>query len=343
MINLATFPLLTQNILMEWGNTKPEFEPVRDQLAIVEHGEMKKTTDHSKFSTVSTARRITDGGNAKQGVTKQGFRVTLNKLGIALELDVSEEMRMYDDSYGEIMKMTRDITKGLNRRVELDLASFLYHAWSSSYTNVDGETITTVGPDGNPLMFATHSCNGSTNTYSNQIGAIGTTHDPISSSVLETLVESGNNFLDEGDGRSTPTEFDTIITGRHKPTQMEVSRILNSVLTPGASTTSVNNSNNQLQSMYQHLVVPYLDMNPQTEQRNATGATSRARYCFVAKLRDKDANGFTMRFSKDPTMNAPFAVAESGVWQYVANAYYTIGLLASNFIVGTKGDGTLVA
>jgi len=95
-----------------------------------------------------------------------------------------------------------------------------------------------------------------------------------------------------------------------------------------------NNSNNQLQSMYQHLVVPYLDMNPQTEQRNATGATSRARYCFVAKLRDKDANGFTMRFSKDPTMNAPFAVAESGVWQYVANAYYTIGLLASNFIVG---------
>lgn len=335
MITVSDFPDLTNNILVEWNKKPDEFQLVRDQLANVVTGSMARVTDHSKMSSVQTARRRTDGGNSYKTTLKQGYRVTMTKAEIAEELDVTHQMRLFD-KYGEIMAAARSLRDGVQRRIETDLAAFLYNAWSTSYTNLDGETVATVGPDGLALMSSSHTANGSSNTYSNQIDA---THDPIDPDVLERLVAVGNGFITESDGRLLPTTFDTIVTGRHAPTVFSVQRILNSTMYPGSSLNSTNNATNVLQASYKHLVVPFLDMNPQTEVLDST----RARYTFLANLGNKDRNGFLMEFALDPMLDTSFQVTESGVWQYPALANYALGLIASNFIVGTKGDGTVVS
>lgn len=337
MIGLSDFPLLTDNLKVEWNKKPAEFDLVREQLAVVIHGDMQKTTDHSKMSSVQTARRRDDGGNAQQTTVKQGYRVTMTKTEIALELDVTKQMRMYDQ-YGKIMELCRSISSGVQRRAEYDLAAHLFYGWATSYTNIDGETVTTTAPDGLALFSASHTANGSANTYSNQM-ATGTTHDPFSVDVLERMEQAGNSFLDEADGRRLPTKFDTIITGTHGPTVNTVQRVLNSMLTPGSSLDDTNNSKNVLMSRYQHLIVPHLDTNPATEAED----TTRNRYVFLANLRNPDRNGFRMEFSQDPMLDEPGVVTESGVWQYLATADYQTGLLAANFIVGNKGDGTVIA
>lgn len=338
MITLEDFPLVSANIKVEWDKLPAEFPLVREQLAVTKAGDMRLTSDHSKMSSVQTARRRSDGGNAYKTTLKQGYRVTMQKEEVAEELDVTKQMRMYDQ-YDIIAERTRALSTGVQRRAELDIASLTYNAWSTSYTNLDGETVTTTGPDGLALAHIAHTTNGSSSTYNNTLGAAGETYDAMSPDVLERMEEQANGLLDEADGRNMPTMLDTIITGRHAPTRYEVARILNSTMTPGSSLDSTNNSENQLKAAYKHLVIPFLDMNPATEQR----ASTRYRYNFLANLSNPDRNGFYMPFSQAPMIDAPFNVTESNVWQYVATADYDFGLLASNFIIANKGDGNTIA
>lgn len=339
MITLKTYPLLAQNIKLEFEKTKSEFPSVREQLAIVQHGmNDMPVSDHTKFSNVSTADDLDDAGNAKVGEYKQGFRVTLNKYGVGNLVEVSKQTRLYQNAQQKVMEMVRGQVLGTERRIELDLAAHLFYAWASSYTR-KGKTVSVAGPDGNPLMYSAHSCNGSTNTYNNQVDAVGATHTAISTQTLEKLVNAGNNSLNESDGKNFPFHANTIITAQNSIASFEVARILSSLLYPSASTTSQNNANNPLKGLYQHLVVPYLDFDPATETRD----TTKSNYCFVAQLGDVDNTGFRMEFAQDPMVNPQGTITESGVWQWMVDAYYSVGLTASNFIVGTKGDNTLIA
>jgi len=339
VITLSDYPDVVNNINVEWNKATTEFDVVRDKLAVVKHGDTRYITDHSHFSSVQTARRRTDGGNAQKTDVKQGYRVTLTKDEIGMEIDVTKRMRRYD-GMGAIMNEVRKIRDGAQRRCELDITSLVNNAWSSSYTNLDGESVTTTAPDGNPLMYSAHTSRGSSNTYNNQVGSVGATHDPFSPTVLEALEEAGNRLNDEADGRNVPTQFDTIITGRHAPTVNAVERTLNSLMYPGSSTADTNRANNNLKGRYQHLILPFLDIDPATEGVDS----SKYRYTFLANLRNEDRNGFYMTFSQDVMLDeGESQITESGIWQWVVTADYAFGLTASNFVVGTKGDGTVIA
>lgn len=326
MITTASFNDLVKNAYVSWAKAREEFPSVRSQLAVIK-SVTEKTSEHSSLSMLPTARRRDDGGDAFKGSLKQGYRKNFNQKEIALQVDVTKQMRMFD-KYDEIFSKMRMMGKSAERRVELDIASLLSYAWSSSYTNIDGETVTTTTPDGNTLIYTAHACNGSTSTYSN---SIATTHSPFDQNVLEKLEELFNNFLDESDGRIVPVMPDTIITGRHAPTVHAVKRVLNSEF----YTENANHSSNTVKN-YKHLVVPFIDMNAQTEARDA----NKLRYCFLAALGDKDANKFLIEESQAVRFEAPEQVFESSVWQFLTTGLYDFGTLGANFIAGTKGDGT---
>lgn len=329
MISVAQFLDLSKNAKVQWTNALPEFPTVRQMLAnIVPVSE--RTSEHSGMSSVQTARRRNDGDDATKGTLKQAYTKNFTQQEVAIQYDVTYQMRKFD-KYEEIMRGMRELRRSGERRMEQDLAALLSYAWSSSYTNIDGETITTTTPDGNALIDATHDANGSSNTFSNQHP---TTNSPIDTDVLEALAELFNNFIDESDGRLAPVMPDTIITGRHAPTVHTVRRILNSQQLAGTADNDVNT----FKSEYTHLVVPYLDVNMATEARDAT----KARYCFLAALGNKDVNGFRMEVSEDLNLVTPEQVFESSAWQFLVHALYDLGSTKANFIAGTKGDGSAV-
>lgn len=318
-----------KNAYVAWNQARMEFPSVRSQLAVVET-QSELAPQYSRISSVQTARRQDEGDDAWKGTLKQDYNKAFNQTKIALQVDVTEKLRLFD-KYDEIMRRMRLMGDGVERRMELDIASLLYSAWSSTYTNLDGETVTTTTPDGLTLISAAHTCNGSSSTFSNQIA---TTHSAFDQNVLEKLEEVFNGMLDSADGRNVPVMPDTIITGRHAPTVHAVRRVLGSEF----YTENANNSVNTYKGQYKHLIVPLLDVNPQTEARNS----SMNRYCFLAALGNKDKNGFRMVSAKAPYFQAPEQVFDSGTWQFQAGAWYDFGTLFANFIVGTKGDGTAV-
>jgi len=277
-----------------------------------------------------TARRRNEGDDAWKGNLKQGYTKKFNQAEIALNVDVTKQMRMFD-KYDEIYSRMRKMGQSAERRFELDVASLLSYAWSTSYTNLDGETVSTAVPSGLALISGSHTCNGSSNTFSNQLATTNTAFDQ---NVLEKLEELFNNFLDEADGRRIPVMPDTIITGQHAPTVHAVRKVLGSEY----YTENANNSLNTFKGKYKHLIVPFLDLNAQTEARDAT----KVRYCFLAALGNKDMNRFRVEVSQDVRFEAPEQVFESSTWQFLTTALYDFGTLGANFIAGTKGDGSAV-
>lgn len=328
-INVSDFLDVSKNALVQWEKARKEFPSVRSMLADVKNVS-DRTSEYSSTSNVETARRRNDGDDSYIGSVKQGYTKNFTQAEIALQVNVTKQMRMFD-KYDEIMQKVRMSSKAAERRIELDLASLLFNAWGTTYTNIDGETVTTTTPDGLALIDNAHTVNGTADTWSNEID---TTHDPISTSVLERLEEKFNGFLDDGDGRVLPVMADTIITSSHAPTVHEVRRINLSQQEAG----SANNDVNTFKGVYKHIIVPFLNMTPSTEQRDS----NRDQYVFLAQLGDKDVNGFKMEFSQMPKFESPEQVYESGIWQFQTNALYDFGTLRPSFIAGTKGDGTAV-
>ena len=327
MISVAQFLDLSKNAMVNWSKALPEYPAVRQMLAnIVPVTE--RTAEHSQMSSVQTARRRDDGDDAYKGTLKQAFTKNFTQAEIALQYDITYQTRKFD-KYDEIMRNMRELRRAGERRMEMDIASLLSYAWDSTYTNLDGETVTVTAPDGNPLIYATHEANGSSSTFSNQLA---TTNSPIDVDVLESLAELFNSFIDEADGRRAPVRPDTIITGLHAPTVHTVRRILNSQQLAGTT----DNDTNTFRSEYKHLIVPYIDMTHGTEARNS----SKVRFCFLAALGNKDTNGIEVKMSEDLNLVAPEQVFESSAWQFLTRALYDFGTTRANFIAGTKGDSS---
>lgn len=328
-INVAQFPDLTKNAKVQWQNARAEFPSVRTELANV-YPVGERTSEHnSGISSAETARRRDDGDDAYIGTFKQGYTKNFTQTEIALMTEVTKHLRKFD-KYGEIMKRARASGRGVERRAELDIASLLSYAWSTSYTNLDGETVTTAAPDGLALIHSAHTVKGSSSTFSTQIDS---NHDEFSADVLERLEEVGNGFLDDGDGRGIPHEFTHIITGRHSPTRHAVKRVLSSELL------SANNEKNDFKE-YKHIVVPFLDYNAQTQVRDS----AKKKYVFLANLTNKDFNGFCMEVSQEAMFDVgDNQITENSVWQWLTTMMYDFGVIRANFIVGTKGDGTVAS
>jgi hypothetical protein len=329
MITTGAFNDLVKNAKIQWANAQPEKPEVARQLAVVK-SVTDKTSEYSSVSSLPTARRRSEGGDAYKGTPKQGYNKTFNQTEIALQADVTKQMRMFD-KYDEIMMRMREMKRSAVRRFEMDIAALLSYAWSTSFTNIDGETVTVSTPDGLAMISASHTVRGTSDTWSNQLTG---NHAPISQPTLENLLQLFNGFLDDADGRSVPVAATHIITGDHVPTVHEVKRILMSVQESG----SANNDINVNKGILQHIVVPFLDFTHATEARDST----KARYCFVANLANEDRNGFRVEVSQDMRLEAPEQVFESGTWQFQTTALYDFGTLRANFIAGTKGDGSAI-
>jgi hypothetical protein len=129
MISVNQFLDLSKNAKVQWQQARDEFPSVRQLLAVIENTG-SRTSEHSGISGNQTARRRDDGDDAYKGTVKQGYTKNFTQAEIALQVDVTKQMRMFDQ-YGQIMERMRMMGRAAERRMEMDIASLLSYAWST--------------------------------------------------------------------------------------------------------------------------------------------------------------------------------------------------------------------
>ena len=286
-------------------------------------GDPKLNTEYSQIDPPGFAKRKNEGGKYVVGSPVQGYSLLLAKTRIGLTDSITWDMRKYD-KYRQIEKKMRGLGNSTAMRIELDLTHlFTFGLQGTSYTNMDGETVSTTTGDGVQIFSNSHTITGGSTNVDNLIGAT-----PFSRTALETAERLFRNMVNNNDVKVVP-QPNTIITSDEPALVNLVKEFMKSTGAPDTT----ERADNVYKGKYEHVILPYL------ATTNIGAPTSTGRYYWMlADLKAKDA---VLEFSENPT----FTMGEPGNGgvdfdtddiKAKSSASYSYGILDFKWIVGSN-------
>lgn len=313
---------LVKNALVQWREEYESVEKNARQLYDIVPNE-NLTSEHSHIDGPGFARRKSEGGSYVVGSPRQGYSLTLTKSRIGLTDSVTWEMRKYD-KYREIEKKMRGLGESTAQRIELDLTHMFTFGLQSSttYTNMDGESVSVATGDGVVLFSNSHTITGSSTNVDNYNGT-----NAFNRTNLEAAERLFRNMVNMNDVKVVPKP-DTIITGDDPAIVNAVSEFIKSVDAPDTA----ERATNVYKGKYNHVILPFL------ATTNVGAPTTTGQYYWmVADLKHKDA---LVEFSEMPTFTAPNPGNngedfQTDDWSFKSSASYSYGVLDYKWIVGS--------
>jgi len=201
----SEFNDLVKNAKVKWREGYESVPEAAKKIYDV-YNTSEKTSEHSQIDGPGFAKRKKEGDRYKVGSPIQGYTLNLSQTRIGLTEAITWEMRKYD-KYREIDKKMRMLGESTAKRMELDLTHQLtFGVGATSYTNLDGETISCASADAQQIIDTDHPITGNSNTFSNKIT------DSFSRAGLEAAEDKFTQMFDNN-GVKVTVQPDTIITG----------------------------------------------------------------------------------------------------------------------------------
>jgi len=196
----------------------------------------RRTFDHLILHGLAGIQKVTPGQDLPLVTSEQGDTITYTQEYYGGRVAIIKEMRKFD-LYNQIESLVRSITQDAWDKIDQSLADRLLHGWSTSYTDVYGETVSAVGPDGLALFSASHTTPVSSRTFSNIISDGTNTNPPLSRDAIVYMRRVGLTYRDPN-GIIRPINYDTLIV----PPSLEdlAIRIVESERLPGSNYNDVN-------------------------------------------------------------------------------------------------------
>lgn len=251
-LNTVTFPELTDLLDRNFKLVGGLIVPMALQLFLTDpvgagEGELKLLQE---YDVTTFAKAKPQGVAAKRAGFGVGYFVAIRMKRIGIESEITWEMRRLN-KYQEVMSTLQGLPHFCPQRVDIDLTHRFTFATSTSYVDMDGNTVDLTVGDGLAFASASHTLKFSTTTFSNRVSG-----DPLfSKGALEaaellTTTDILNNF-----GEKRVMDFNSIVTGNNPTVMNAVKQFLNST-----SDNTQNNAGviNPSMNKYRHVVLPWL-------------------------------------------------------------------------------------
>lgn len=327
IINRGNFADFNDNLTIAWRKAYDAF-PRRARELYEVQGTDVDTGSVSSLDSVSVAKKKREGADFSFLSLTQNYRKSWSTYEVGGEIKITWNMRRYA-KYDEINRALRGMAESVARREEMDLTHRFSFATATSYTDMDGDTVTTTVGDGFQLAYTAHTVPGSATTYRNRVA-----NNPVlSKGGLEAAEKLFATQMIDTNGQLIFYEPDTLIT-TNDPTVVNTARqYLGSYADPDAAHEGVMNPYN---GKYRHIVLPFL-------ATTAAGAydSTKANYWFLACLSRKDA---ILKVGQEATLIPPTEndgkEFETMDWKYAAFGSYAIVISDPRWIVMSSGDAT---
>src|SRR3990167_514235 len=270
LLSNSSLPELVDLTRREWDFNFENPEMNAQQLFITDdigsgQGSSKR---YQEIDTQKYANVKTEGADAQKAKVGVGYFMDMTSRTFSKEVDITLEMRTHN-RYREASEQLTDLTRFCNNRKELDATHRLTFAGDTSYTDMDGSTVTTEVGDGLALGSAAHTLAFSSTTYNNLVtGAPAFSESSLESALLIGATQIYDNF-----GNKRTKRFNTIATGNDPNTLRTVQQVIKSSADPDAVQAGVLNVYN---GKFSHVVLEDL-------ATNATGGynSAKRRYWFL--------------------------------------------------------------
>lgn len=321
-LSTITFPELTDLVDRNFKSVGGFIVPMARQLFIsmnvgAGEGELKLIQE---YDMTTYARAKPQGVDAKKAAFGIGYTIQIRVKRIGIESEITYEMRRFNKDQ-EVMAALQSLPNFCPQRVELDLTHRLTFCTSTSYVDLDGNTVDLTVGDGLALASASHTLKFSSITYSNRV-----TGDPLFSrgalEAAETLTTTDilSNF-----GEKRVMDFNTIVTGNNPVIVNAVKQFLRS--------TSDNTQNNPgvinpHQDQYRHLILPQLA----TTATGAIDSTKKNWWSLIAA--NQGLRGWQSYYvewdgmSLTPSTEGNGTDVHKDIWYYNVRQAYNIGVVS---------------
>lgn len=286
-----------------------------------------KTSEHSSIDFTPIARKTSESNPYADVNPTQADTLNLTQAKFTASTELSKEILMYDkySKVRELVKM-QGLGKACPTRIEMDLQHFIMtYGFGSSYTSIDGDTISTTSADGLSVFNSAHTINGGSGTYSN-------THSTsFGQTGLETAEGKVLNYLDhQGNAFGAFLRFDTIIT-TPKPTVVNLVKEYNKGMNHIEDTAR---GINVYQGMYNHVVFAFGNTQVNASSGTVTNDSTKDFYWVLASLENN--HNLLLEISQMPKLYEPQLVQRTRDILFQTDAHYAYGVLDPKCLVGSN-------
>lgn len=292
------------------------------------------TGNTREFSEIDSNEYLSykgEGDQAPRGKVQQGYSKTMTMYRVAENIGITYEMRTQNKAPEVVARLENSGRKGANR-MDLDLTHRLTFGTATSYTDMDGRTVSIVtGESSTQQLFDTdHPLAGSSTTYRNRLA----NNPALSKGAIEgmerLITENTYNNL----GEKVTANFDILFT-TDDPNAVNTAReYLRSTAAPDATHAGVINV---YAGKYKHVVLPRLA----TTAVGAPDSTKRGYWGIASSSMSSLHLGvWEAPHLIAPTPGSNAEDVQTDDWEFRSRAGYGIAIVSSAWIKFSSGDGT---
>lgn len=287
------------------------------------------TREFNEIDLQEYAKNKDEGDQAEQLVVQQGYTKTLGLVRRGGDIPITWEMRKRN-KYEDVVSRLTNAAKTVGNRMDLDLSHRLSFITATSYTDMDGRTVSTTTGDGFAVAYTAHTVRGSSTTYRNRLA----NNPQVSKGALEgmekMIVENTINQF----GEKMSISFDKIWTTDDPNTINTVRELLQAtaeISAPNEGTPNV------YKGKYQHVMLPRV---PTT----ALGAVDSTKSKYWGLAASDKSTGF-LSVEQEPTLTPPTTGSNAEDfstedWTFKGRGSYGIVVVNGSWITFSDGLGT---
>ena len=282
------------------------------------------THDHLILHGLDVIRKVAEGQDLPTTTLVQGDNITFTQSYYGGIVSVTKKMRKFD-LFDQIERLVRSVTADAFHKIDQSMADVLTNGFSSSnYTDVYGESVSAVGPDGLALFSASHTNNINANTFRNLIRYNGASNPVISREAIVQARVDAMTYVDPT-GHNRPINLNVILVAPSK--YDEVLRIVNSSQISGSNENDVNPLKGTLKVMQWEKL------------QTRTGGTDTSAYWFMFDS-SLVSESLMALFAEKPSLDAPEQVYKNKNWDYSLDFFYTLGRGFPAYVWGSNASGS---
>lgn len=284
--------------------------------------EARRTHDELILHGISGVEHVPDGGNYPRANSEQGDTITYTQAKYGVIVPVTYLMRRWD-LYDQITENAKSAMDDAMDKLDQSLADVLLYGFAATaYTDVFGQSVTPVGPDGLALFTASHTNGTTAATFSNLINDGSNNNPGLSRTAIVNERARALKYTDP-QGLTRPIRLDTLVVGPDNEDLAE--RLLYSTQIPGEA----NNDLNALKGKIKTLKVwERLDLR--------SDGTDTSAYWFLADG-SKVKKTLKAFFTDRPQLVAPDEVFANDDWEYKVRMVYSRGFGWAPYLRGSTG------
>lgn len=332
-LNTVALPVFVQlaNVIFEKAKDSVDMVMSTSGLFKMESvpGNTGNIRQYTEIDLNKYASKKGEGDQAKRAKVLQGYSKNLQSYRVASDIGITYEMRT-QNKYSDVISRITNLANQAQERKELDMTHRITFGASTTYTDMDGDTIDLSVGDAYALFYTAHTIKSAAATYRNILA----NNPQLSRGSIELMekqiVENSINQF----GEKVKVVFDTIFTTDDPNTVNTVMEYLRSVASPDGLNSGVVNV---YKGKYKHVILPLL-----ATDANGLVDSTKAKYWGLASTSTTSAHVLTWEEArlKTPALGNNGEEFSTDDFNFGVRAGYGMAIVNGQWIHLSKGDST---